>query len=77
MSRRVLLVVGAVLAILGALALWRGGIPYRDREKVLDIGPVEATAETEKEVEIPPLLAGVVLAAGVGFLVVGAARRSG
>lgn len=77
MSRPVLLVIGALLAILGVVALWQGGIPYRHREEVLDIGPVEATAETEKELDIPPVVGGLVLATGVGFLVVGLTRRRG
>ena len=77
MNRSVLLIAGIVLAVLGALALWKGGIPYTEREQVLDIGPVEATAETEERFSVPPLLGGVVLAAGAVLVVVGATRAKG
>lgn len=77
MSRNVLFVIGIVLTVLGAVLLWQGGIPYTEREQVLDIGPVEATAETRETVTVPPIVSGLVLAAGVGVLVVGVARKSG
>lgn len=77
MSRTVLIVAGLVLALLGAFALWQGGVSYTDREEVLDIGPVEATAETEERISVPPLVGGLILATGVGLVVVGAARGEG
>ena len=44
---------------------------YTTREKVLDIGPIEATAEKQKTIPIPPLLAGAALVAGVALVVAG------
>lgn len=77
MSRGVFFIAGIVLAVLGAVALWKGGIPYTEREQIVDIGPVEATAETEERFVVPPLVGGVALAAGVGLLVVGLTRKGG
>src|SRR5687767_10186701 len=34
------------LIVLGIIALLYGGITYTKREKILDVGPIEATAET-------------------------------
>jgi hypothetical protein len=67
-------IVGVVLIVLGIVALVYGGIGYTTREKVLDIGPIEATRETRKTVPLPPLLGGLALAGGVVLLIVGSKR---
>ena len=68
-------IAGIVLIVLGALALAYGGISYTKREKVLDIGPIEATTETRETIPLPPLLGGLALAGGIVLLVVGSRRR--
>jgi uncharacterized membrane protein YidH (DUF202 family) len=67
-------IVGVVLIVVGIIALVYGGISYTTREKVLDIGPIEATRETRKTVPLPPLLGGLALAGGVVLLIVGSKR---
>ena len=52
------MLVGIVLIILGVAALAYHGITYTTHEKVLKIGPIEATKETEKTIPLPPLLGG-------------------
>lgn len=64
-----------VLIVLGAISLAYGGISYTTREKVLDIGPIEATAERHKTVPLPPVLGGIALAAGIALFVV-ASKKS-
>lgn len=64
-------IVGIVLIVLGALALAYGGISYTKREKVLDIGPIEATAERRETIPLPPILGAVALAGGIALLVYG------
>jgi hypothetical protein len=68
--------VGILLAILGALALAYQGISYTRQEKILDVGPIHATAETHKRIPLPPILGGVMLVGGAGLLVMGARRKS-
>jgi hypothetical protein len=68
-------IVGIILIIVGIVALAYGGISYTKREKVLDIGPIEATAETRETIPLPPLLGGLALAGGVVLLIVGSRRR--
>ena len=68
-------IVGIVLIVLGALALAYGGISYTKREKVLDIGPLEATAETRETIPLPPVLGALALAGGIVLLVVASRRR--
>ena len=67
-------VVGILLIVLGVVALVWGGISYTREEEILDIGPIEATAETRERIPLPPILGIVAIGAGVVLLVVG--RRS-
>jgi hypothetical protein len=64
-------IVGIVLIAIGIIALAYGGFTYTTREKVLDIGPIEATAEKEKTVPFPPILGAICLAGGIVLVIVG------
>ena len=66
-----MMLLGIVLIIIGAIVLGYHGITYTTHEKVLQIGPIEATKKTEKTIPLPPVLGGVVLAAGVVIIVMG------
>jgi len=68
------LIVAIVLIAIGVVSLAYQGITYTTREKVLDLGPIKATAEKEKTIPLPPILGGLALAGGVVLLVVGARR---
>jgi len=67
-------VVGIVLLILGVIALTYQGITYTTREKVVQLGPIEATKKTEKTIPLPPLLGGIALAAGVVLIITGSKK---
>ena len=45
--------IGIVLLVLGALALAYQGINYTRQEKVVDIGPLHATAEKHERIPLP------------------------
>jgi hypothetical protein len=62
-------VVGLVLIVVGLVALLYGGISYTRREKVLDIGPIEATTETRETIPMSPVLGALALAGGVVLMV--------
>lgn len=68
--------IGAVLLILGLVALVYGGISYRKERSVLDVGSLEITASERKNIPIPAIAGVVVLIGGAAFLVLGS-RRSG
>jgi len=68
--------VGILLVILGALALAYQGISYTRQEKIIDVGPIHATAETHKRIPLPPILGGLMLVGGVSLLVMGARQKS-
>ena len=69
-------IVGLSLIVLGLVALAYGGISYTRREKVVDIGPIEATAERRHTVPLPPVLGGLALAGGVVLLIYGAKTKA-
>jgi len=68
------MLVGIVLIILGIVALTYQGITYTTREKVLQIGPLEATKKTEKTIPLPPLLGGIALGAGILLIIIGSKK---
>jgi hypothetical protein len=68
-------IIGIVLVILGALALGYGGFTYVTRDKVVDAGPVQITADREKTVWIPPVVGGIAVVGGLILLATGSRRE--
>ena len=68
--------VGILLIVLGGLALAYQGFSYTHQEKVLDLGPIHATAEEREHVSIPPILGGLALVGGIALLVLGGKKNS-
>ena len=63
-------VVGILLIVFGLVSLLWGGISWTREETVLDIGPIEATRKERETIPVPPIVGGLLLAAGVMLLVV-------
>ena len=63
-----------ILIVVGALAITYQGFSYVTREKVVDIGPLEVTADKQKTVFLPPVLGAVVLITGVALLLTSSRR---
>lgn len=74
MRNNVLAIVGVVLIAAGAMGLFYRGIPYTSRDVVIDVGPLKATAETNKTWPVPPILGGLAIAGGVVLIIVGARK---
>ena len=72
---KVATLVGIVLIALGIFGFVTGGFSFTKREKVLDVGPIEATAETRDRVPISPILSGIALVGGLVLVVAGTRRR--
>ena len=72
---RVAAIVGVLLIALGLLSLAYGGITYTTREKVIDLGPIEATAERRERISLPPVFGIVSVIGGVALLVISARKR--
>ena len=69
-------IIGIALIILGIVALPYRGITYTQREKIVDIGPLQATADREKTIPLPPILGGLSLVGGIVLVIVGSKSRS-
>jgi len=68
-------ILGIVLIVFGVFVLASQGITYTKTEKVLDIGPIQATTQRQKTIPISPVAGGLILAAGVVLVVAGTKRR--
>jgi uncharacterized membrane protein YidH (DUF202 family) len=69
-------IIGVLLIVFGVVALALGGIRYTTHEKVLDLGPVEATAEKHKSIPLSPVVGIVAVAGGVVLVVAGTKSRT-
>jgi len=69
------MIIGIVLIALGVVSLTYQGITYTSREKIIDIGPIQATQETEKTIPFSPILGGVALAGGIALVIIGSGAK--
>jgi hypothetical protein len=69
------MLIGLVLILLGVAGLVFQGISYTTREKVVDLGALQVTADKHKTIPIPAAAGAVALVGGI--LVVVAASRKG
>jgi len=65
---------GVVLLIVGLAGLAWPVITYTKTEKVVDIGPIEVTADREKHLPVPPIAGGLAAVAGVVIIVTGSRK---
>jgi len=66
--------IGIVLIVVGVLALAFGGFTYTKREKIIDLGPLQASTETQKTVPIAPIAGGAALVAGIVLVMAGSKK---
>jgi len=64
-------IIGILLIAIGIVALAYGGFTYTKREKVIDAGPLQVSADREKTVPLPPILGGLCLAGGIILVLAG------
>jgi hypothetical protein len=63
--------IGIILIALSIFSFAYQGISYTTREKVIDLGPIEATAETKKTIPLPPIFGAIALVGGIALVIVG------
>jgi len=68
-------IIAIVLIAVGVVAFTYQGITYTTREKVVDLGPIQMTADKTKTLPLPPILGAIALVGGIVLLVVG--KRTG
>ena len=64
-------IVGIILIAIGIIALAYGGFSYTKREKIIDAGPLQVSADREKTVPFPPILGGICLIGGIVLVLAG------
>ncbi|MGY3052067.1 putative membrane protein [Pedobacter sp. UYEF25] len=57
--------IGLILIVVGILMLVWTGFTYTKKEKIVDAGPIQISADRQKDVNWPPYVGGIVLIAGV------------
>ena len=65
---------GIILVVIGIIAFAYQGITYTTREKVVDLGPLQVTADKTKTLPLPPLVGAAALVGGIVLLVMGSKK---
>ncbi len=64
-------ILAILLIALGLVAFGYQGITYTSKEKVVDLGALQVTAETRKTLPLPPIVGVIALVGGIALLVLG------
>jgi uncharacterized membrane protein len=67
---------GIATIILGLIMVIWTGFTYTKKEKVIDAGPIQVSADREKTVNWPPYVGGILLVGGIIITVVGSKKNS-
>ena len=65
------IIIAIILIALGIAAFAYQGITYTTREKVVDLGPIQVTAEKTKTLPLPPIVGAIAIVGGIVLLVTG------
>jgi hypothetical protein len=65
------MLIGIVLIVIGVIALGYSGITYTSHDKVIDLGPLQVSADRKHTIPIPPILGGLALVGGLVLLISG------
>lgn len=69
-----LAIVGIILIVLGIAGLAIGRFSFTTEEKVVDVGPIEASVEKEHAIAIPDIAAIAAIVAGGALVFMGRRR---
>jgi hypothetical protein len=69
--KRFIIILGVILLVLGVIGLVHPIFTYHEQEEVAKIGPMKAIVNEEKTIEIPAAASIVLLAAGIGLVLLG------
>jgi hypothetical protein len=65
------IILAIILIAFGIAAFAYQGITYTTREKVIDLGPIQVTAEKTKTLPLPPIIGAIAVVGGIVLLVAG------
>lgn len=61
--------IGILLIVIGVIMLIWTGFTYTKKEKIIDAGPIQVSADRQKTVNWPPYLGGVLIIGGVAIVI--------
>ena len=61
--------IGMLMIVIGAAMLIWTGFTYTKKEKIIDAGPIQVSANKQESVNWPPYLGGILLVGGIVVLV--------
>jgi len=67
-------VFGLALLLLAFMAFAYQGITYTTKEKMIDLGPLQATFDKTQTLPLTPLVGGLALIGGIALLISGARK---
>ena len=69
------LIVAIILIAIGVAAFGYQGFTYTTREKVVDMGPLQVTADTTRTLPLPPIVGVIAIVSGIIVLVAGTRKK--
>ena len=66
-----LTLMGLALILAGCLALAYREIRYTRKEKLLEMGPLNASVDVQDSLNIPPVVGGLIVAGGLAMVIFG------
>jgi hypothetical protein len=67
--------IGIILIVIAVFAFAYQGISYTSKEKVIDLGPLQMSADRTRTLPLPPIVGGIALVGGIVLLVVGSKKN--
>ncbi|PRY52607.1 hypothetical protein B0I27_10573 [Arcticibacter pallidicorallinus] len=60
--------IGLILIVIGAVMLIWTGFSYTKKEKIIDAGPIQVSADKQETVNWPPYLGGLLIIGGIAIV---------
>jgi hypothetical protein len=61
-------VLGLILIVVGVVVLLWGGIFWKERDTIVDAGPIEINTERNRGVSLPPIAGGAMVVGGIALM---------
>ena len=73
-SMKPITLAAVLLIVLGVAAFAYQGITYTSREKVVDLGPIQVTADKTRTIPLPPIVGAIAIVGGLALLITGSKK---
>jgi hypothetical protein len=73
--KRLPLLLGIILLVLGVIGLVHPTFTYHQQEEVAKLGPIKATVDEQKTAQVPPAVSIILLTVGIVLVVLGSRTK--